>query len=272
MTPIPTPAYNPLTDPPPPVVVLPHAPLLRVIVQVKYPTLATIQSLEAIAPFQEAIRGEYPELRTEDLAHLQVQLVGQSSVLTSSKKVWRFHDEQHHFRVSLSTEFLTLETTHYPGRAAFFDRFNRLVKVLIRCFNPSSYDRLGLRYIDRVEEEDVHALQALIRPELLGVLTTPLADRTHLSVCESHLTPREPDAQLRLQWALLAPGQTPDPLTIEPCNQQSWLLDLDMFSTKGGAFDASRIAERLTEFGARNYAIFRWAVTEAFLERFGGNR
>ncbi|MGD8207441.1 MAG: TIGR04255 family protein, partial [Thiohalocapsa sp.] len=56
---------TPLTGPPPAEVPLSDAPLVRVIAQVRFPLVASVEKGDFIAPFQEAIRAEYPVLRPE---------------------------------------------------------------------------------------------------------------------------------------------------------------------------------------------------------------
>lgn len=51
---------NPLIDPPPPEVPLKSAPLIRVIAQVRFPPILSIEKQEFVASFQEAIRDKYP--------------------------------------------------------------------------------------------------------------------------------------------------------------------------------------------------------------------
>ena len=53
---------NPFAGPEPQEVYLPEAPLVKVLCQIRFPTIASIDKKEFIAPFQEAIRHNYPKL------------------------------------------------------------------------------------------------------------------------------------------------------------------------------------------------------------------
>ena len=57
---------TPLTGPPPPEVPLTDPPLARVIAQVRFPLIASLEKREFIRSFQEAIRSCYPVLRPEE--------------------------------------------------------------------------------------------------------------------------------------------------------------------------------------------------------------
>ena len=54
-------ADTPLEGPPPPEVPLADSPLVRVIAQVRFPLIASVEKRDFIAPFQEAIRKNCPE-------------------------------------------------------------------------------------------------------------------------------------------------------------------------------------------------------------------
>jgi uncharacterized protein (TIGR04255 family) len=63
---------DPLQGPPPPEIPLKNAPLLRVIAQVRFPTLLAVRSADRVAGFQDAVRDRYPYLEREDVAMLSV--------------------------------------------------------------------------------------------------------------------------------------------------------------------------------------------------------
>jgi uncharacterized protein (TIGR04255 family) len=61
-----------------------------------------------------------------------------------------------------------------------------------------------------------------------------------------------------------------DPAAIEPAKEKSWILDLDMFSAAPMPFDVERVVEEAQRYAERIYTVFRWAVTDDFLVRYGG--
>ena len=48
------------------------------------------------------------------------------------------------------------------------------------------------------------------------------------------------------------------------------ILDLDLFTTEQNPFSADIIGERVKAFARRQYAVFRFVVTPAFLTFYGG--
>ena len=85
-------ADTPLTGPPPPEVPLTDPPLVRVIAQVRFPLIASLEKRKFIASFQEAIREFYPVLRPEE--GRSVVLGSQGVVDTRSNTLWRFNEAE----------------------------------------------------------------------------------------------------------------------------------------------------------------------------------
>ena len=168
---------TPLKGPPPAEVPLDNAPLVRVIAQVRYPLIASVESRRFIGPFQESIRNDYPVLRPEDSR--SVVLGPKGAVTTRSDVSWRFSDAPQTWRVTLAPDFLALETWQYTSRADFFNRFRRVLTELHVHVTPRMVDRLGVRYIDRILGDNLRALPQLVRPEVAGILATPRAENAH---------------------------------------------------------------------------------------------
>lgn len=262
-------AGMPLAGPPPTEVPLAYAPLVRVVTQVRFPLIASIETREFIAPFQEAIRREYPVLRPEQSRALVIGSEG-NVVDARSSTIWRFQGVSEDWRVSLAPDFLALETTKYTSRDDFLGRFERVLAALREYVDPQVIDRLGIRYIDRVLGDNLDDLPQLVRPEVAGVMATPLATHVDRSVSETVLDLPESGARLLARWGLLPPRTTVDPAAVDAVDQRSWLLDLDAFLVKTSAFDVGAVLAQTRGLAERAYAFFRWVVTDEFLRRYGG--
>ncbi|MCG5053851.1 MAG: TIGR04255 family protein [Myxococcales bacterium] len=259
-------AMDPLVAPPPAEVPLKHAPLVRVIAQLRFPEVLSVEQRDFVAPFQEAIRSKYPVLRQE-----QTQgIVLGAAVLAPAKPqvAWRFSDTDGHWRVSLTTEFLALETTKYVSRSDFLARLGAVVTALDEHIEPAQVDRLGVRYIDRITGIAVDDIATLVRAEVRGITGTVAA--THAAHALSESLFQVDDARLLARWGVLPPGKTVDPVAIEPASEKSWILDLDMFSATAMPFVVDQVVERAQRYAERIYTVFRWAVTDEFLVQFGG--
>ena len=262
------PATNPLEAPPPSEVPLPHAPLIRVIAQVAFPLIASIQREDFVGPFQEAIRREYAYLTREQIAGL---VVGPGGITPAQPETtWRFADGKANWqwRVSLAPTFLALETRSYTSRDDFMARLQRVIEALGAHVNPQVVERVGLRYVDRIADTGTDQIKTLVRPEILGLAGTEMSRGVVQSIHESLLVTSQ--GHLAVRGGLLPPNTTTDPSAIDPLPQPSWILDLDMFDPNGRPFDAQALVGDARRFAERIYTFFRWAVTDEFLRKYGG--
>jgi uncharacterized protein (TIGR04255 family) len=260
---------NPLIATPPKEIPLRNAPLVRVITQVRFPLIASIEKREFIAPIQESLRPAYPVLRQE---MTQGFVLGpQGAAPAQSAVVWRFHDVDGHWHVSLAPDFIALETTAYSNRNDFLERLQITLNALSQHVGPKIVDRLGVRYIDRVIGEDVNGIAQLVRAEMIGVLATPMAAYAQQALSESLFAVPDTKAHLRARWGQVPAYGTVDPAAIEPVETSSWILDLDMFSVESRPFDTESLAIEVRTYAERIYTFFRWAVTDEFLRRYGGD-
>ena len=259
---------DPFTAPLPEEVPLPQAPLVRVIAQVRFPSVLSIEKREFVAPFQEALRARYPVLRAEQTRG--VLLGPQGSVPTPPAVIWRFTGLDDGWRVSLAADFVAVETTAYESRGDLLDRLEQVIRALEDHIGPKVVDRLGVRYIDRIKGEAVSEVGRLVRPEVLGVAGTTAAKHTSHALSEGLFNLPGQQAQLRARWGLLPSHGTVDPAAMEPIDERSWILDLDMFSTEASPFEQSAILSNARAYAERSYCFFRWVVTEEFLRLYGG--
>ncbi len=258
--------FDPLVAPLPAEVPLKDAPLVRVIAQLRFPEILSIEQRDFVAPFQEAIRATYPVLRQEQT---QGVLLGPAGLAPAKPQIaWRFGDTDGHWRVSLTPEFLALETTKYVSRTDFFGRLKAVATALDEYIDPAQVDRLGVRYIDRITGAAVDDIAKLVRAEVRGITGTIAAAHAAHALSESMF--EVDDARVLARWGVLPPDKTLDLAAIEPATERSWLLDLDMFSAAPMPFVVDQVVERAQRYAERIYTVFRWAVTDEFLVRYGG--
>lgn len=259
---------NPLKGAPPPEVPLTEPPLVRVIAQVRFPLIASVEKQEFIAGFQEAIRGDYPVLRPQQS---RVLSFGNEGVRDARKlSSWRFQDVEERWRLTLAPDFLALETTDYRSRNDFLERWEKALVALEDQVKPGVLDRVGVRYIDRFVVEDHSEISTLMRSEVAGLVGTDLAEAVVHAISENLFELPEEGGRLLARWGLVPPGHTVDPATIEAIQEASWLLDLDAFRMETQAMDVGAVVGQCRAFAERIYSLFRWAVSDAFLTRYGG--
>lgn len=260
--------FNPLTAPPPEEVPLKDAPLIRVIAQVRFPPILSIEKKDFVGSFQEAIREKYPILQPEQT---QTFVFGpQGAVQPTLQLTWRFIDIADSWRVSLAPDFIALETTAYLSRHDFLGRLENVLIALEESFDPQITERFGLRYVDRLVGQDLQDISSLVKPEISGIMAAEFREDMHQAINESLFIIPGGEEKILARWGLVPAGETFDPHTIEPITEPSWILDLDMSLSKNREFSIEALMSEGQRFAERIYTFFRWAVEDDFLRHFGG--
>jgi len=242
-----------------------RAPLVRVIAQVRFPEQLEVDRREVIEPIQGAIRERYPVLRQESIHVAR----GEGPQSVHSSTAWRFFDRTNTWRATLTTGFLALETWRYTSRADLVQRLVELSEAVATHIGPSRVDRLGVRYIDRIVNPELANVGRLLHSDVLGVaanIPTPTLVHTMNEALLQDLP-----ALLLARWGYLPPNATYDPAALESIESSSWVLDIDVHRTNGPAFSPDWIRDEASALAARAYRFFRWAVTDEFLECYGGD-
>lgn len=251
---------------------LPEAPLVRVLAQVRFPTIASIERADAVGPFQEKIRAQYPFLRQDRVQNITLAPL-LAPAMEPPTSIWRFTKENalasEDWTIALTKDFVALEAKRYTSRDDFMSRLKDVLAAIKDTFQPPAVDRIGVRYIDRIQGQDVVDIQRLVQGHALGVIGTPVG--SHIKQHAVTDTVFSVDGgEIRARWGRLPPHSTIDPVAIEPIGVESWILDLDASTSEKVDFDPDVIVKRARYFAERIYAFFRWSVTDQFLLRFGG--
>lgn len=262
---------NPLIDPPPADVPLANAPLVVVITQVKFSEVLSVESVDVVSKFQDAIKDTYGQLERVAVNPIQILFQGKTQQQQIQPVThWRFSDsaEDWTYRCTLTTQFITLECQHYKSRDEFFDRLTHLLQAVAQFIKPHTVQRIGVRYVNRITGQELTDAHLLVIPEIAGVVATPMASLTTQSASEMVFA-LPGTTKLVARLGLLPPLTVID-AGIPPIEERCFMLDLDVFDEAPIKFDASAVAIRAKEFAQRSYTFFRWAVTEEFLRRYGG--
>lgn len=249
-------------------------PLALALCQVRFATKFGLNDL-GVAPFQEAIEDEYPNPeRQQELAAIQVgspgALLGMQAQAPSL--LWKFIDETGDWTVTLTQDFVTLETRAYADFDDFLGRLRRVLLALIGTVKPGVGRRIGLRYINEIRSAE-RAWLGIIRADLLGVLAiNPFQSSCDQAIQVLSLRARE--ARINLQHGLFPTGTTvvPKPGT-QAGTDPFYLLDVDMYQEfappKSLKMDASKISEYVAGYHATVSELFRWAMTDEYRASLG---
>lgn len=251
-------------------------PLADVLSQVRFPPITSLARQDFLSGFQEAIRATYPVLRQEHSLGVLVTPEGISAVPQNLGSVlWRFSDVNSTWNVTVATNFIALETKRYESRTDFFDRLTTVLSAFEEHVRPGHFDRLGVRYINRLEGPDwLGDLGALIRPEVLGLLGGPPPRQDEaLLLGQTAVQYRLGEGVMLVRTARLPSGAGYDP-SVAPAAADSWILDLDMSveANPPRPFSARALTDLGRSFSSSIYRYFRWSVLPELLQRSGAEQ
>jgi uncharacterized protein (TIGR04255 family) len=241
-----------------------------VLAQLRFPAQPQFDHRATVAAFFERVAHVYPVVREERVLGITFQPVplGEPSKAVEPKAwtLWRLSDVSNAWRLSLSRDFLTLDTSAYVSHGDFVERWGMILEAFHAALKIPVVDRFGLRYVDRLRQPALSHLKTLIRSEMLGVLGVFAGDKLLQSYSESIFD--LPAGRLVARWGQLPANVTYDPGTISQVAESSWVLDLDMFREATRSFEPREITEEANTYAQSIYAFFRWAVRPEFLLYF----
>lgn len=263
-SPLPTPfGSEPLDEIP-----LAGAPLVRVLTQLRFEGLAAFARSEPLALFVESLLPKYPLLKE---AHETEIVVGPEVVTQqpTTAKIWQLRNDEATWVITVSNGSLSLETSSYDSRSSFVKHFKEIIDTFSETVGKPKPTRLGIRYTNQVAVDALGSvsMDQLVRGDALGGLAIPLSSgavRRH-SLSDSLFG--LDDDLLQVRWGLLPAGALFDP-GLRAMAGESWTLDLDSFTSSRIEADALAISKRVETLAERAYRMFRWLVTDHFLERF----
>ncbi len=244
---------------------LSKAPLASVIAQIRFPPILSLRKEDSVADFQEALRDDYPYLQRNEIRN------GDSDITETI--IWRLSDrkEPAFWRLSLGIDFIALETSNYQSRQDFLSRFCTALESVETCFRPIEAQRVGLRYIDRLQSND--GIGELIQGDILGILRPKEGPLEELRKATIHSTTQvqlqTAEGLIQGRWGNLPPHTTYDPDLLQPVEEPSWVLDLDMFSQEAFPFRSKELVNKTEAFAKRIHSVFRLLITENFLTFYG---
>lgn len=266
---------NPFLDPAPSEVHLKDSPLIRVIAQVQFPTQLGLVERSTVSGIQKVLAGRFPVLEEQTLKNFIFELSlgeqeGKFTPQNLPQPQWRFQDPHRSTVLVINSTSITLETTRYESRRAFFDTFRACLEAIHGQARFSLANRLGVRYVDQVAGARVKDMVAMINPTLHGISNSPFPVEAQADMHDFLVATPNENASLHVRHGFLPPHGTIDPGVLSPQPSASWVLDLDMFRQGEIAFDPVALSVDALNFSQRIYAVFRWIVNSDFLKQFGG--
>lgn len=244
---------------------LPRSPLELVVCQIRFDHRAQVEdSTVALAVHEQlgGTDGPYPLL--EPIQGQQLVVSGGLGVEPQteqhSSRGWRIASESGEWVITLMSDHVGLETTKFTTwEDDFLPRLREMVEATAHHLQPVIEQRLGLRFVDRIEElglDSIVAWSDYIAPEFLGPIVHPELGPA-VSGLGQQLVLRV-DEQLR---AAIRSG----PISDRDDGRVDYLLDYDIFRQGGRPFSANEVIATAAKLNSCAHQLFQVSITEKLL-------
>ena len=249
---------------------LERTPLVAVIVQVRFPmAVSRIQGALKNGDLQSELSEDFPFANQQDSFNFLIQ-PGQPPVPQQGPPTWVLQDESGAWTCNVAADSISLTSAQYESRADVVMRSQRLFSSVERVARPPKANRVGVRYLNRVEEPASDNWLQTLAVGARGILSELQAeDRLNVETSFSQVLYHWSGtaSQLQGRWGVLPPYAAID-AAMPPVSKESWVLDIDSFSTEERGFRSLEISNVVGELASRAYTFFRWVVTPEGLTRF----
>ena len=237
-------------------------PLDEVICQLRFPTILQVAT-ENPAQFQNAIRHKYPLYNREGplSAGLPKEI---ADILAAVPVPMGLQQSEHRFLtedesriITLTQDFIAIAEKEYSSWESCRTEVGNAESAFREIYQPSFYSRIGLRYRDVVDRNELGLEDCpwseLLNPHIAGVLgADDLKDEPQDIRTQSLIRlPEVPGGFVRLSHGL---SQRPEERT------QVYLIDADFYTEERSELDDA--FAKLDSFNEIAGRLFRWAVTD----------
>lgn len=251
---------------------LERSPIALAVVQLRFPTVLSIQSDEKlIATYQDKIRRRYPSFFPGQQFDFVFGPEGIAQPPTAAR-TWQFKDTEQNWTITVTSNSVALETRRYTSVSEFADRMAEVTSAAKEAFEVDVQERVGLRYVNEIRHPEIKKpsdWRRFMNPTLLG----PLSDDAISSNLESTMQ------ELRLSisnGSLIvrhgaAQGTTVAPeLGMAAPTGEFYLLDLDAYDEQGKQLDVDDLVRLVRGYNRTIYSLLRWGMNNQLFEYLRG--
>lgn len=249
---------------------LAKAPLEAAVIEVRFTgAVAEISPTDAAAVRDTLAKGtdqDFPTIQPARQQQVQIDIGGQGAPRISERsKGWQIVSANGSSQITLMPDVVIMQISEYQRWSTSMKApLGILLESLSQLVEPSLVHRIGLRYIDRFQDDacdSVSSWQGKIDDALLGpVLNKVFGDMV-----------RGAQQQIEIKLddhhgALLRHG----PVYDEASKSVRYLLDTDVFKHSTFEFDVERVLHAAERLNRTALALFQAAVTDDYLHHLRG--
>ncbi len=249
---------------------LSKSPISYVLAQVQFPIIQSIADF--IPRLQNSIREFFPHF--QPITHHQIILLGDGQQSIVLLKQWHFMDKEKKTGILIDQQNLTIHTSHYEQFQPLLTRFETVLNHCCEILELTIFTRLGLRYINFIENGVQNVSQKLQGFQLEGaefkdnqlikkVETIQHCKKGIMRIQATHLADKQAIEGAKNIFVPLDLGNLASLLSYENYRepkQAYLLLDFDHYNTEQGDFDIAEILNYFNFSQELIYQGFRQAV------------
>jgi uncharacterized protein (TIGR04255 family) len=239
-------------------------PLVEVICQLRFPTILEITAVEP-ALFQKQIREAYPlyEFDQPKVPEQVAQVIGPLPLPVPGTH--KFSTENGAKSISISADFVAFTDKDYDDWENFSREVERARRALEDTYKPAFYARIGLRYRDVIEREQLgvgsEPWNELLQPALIGLLGAQDGIGDSVSEIRTQASfdlKTESKAKATVRHGLIRRS---------PEAGLSYLIDMDIYTEE--RTESKDVNKILVEFNKMAGNFFRWSITPRLRDALG---
>ena len=222
------------------------------IAQVRFAPVYAVEQIVAVAEFQKRLGEHY-------VAQDAPRAVGAGVVGAAGESTWLFRDGERGWTISLTPSSLGLEAITYVDFDDFAAELSKVLRTLEAVFEPRIEVRLGVRYINRIEDDRLQkrGIDFFVNEQLASPVGADLGTDLQHSLCELRF--RERGGWMAIRHGLV--------------ESSTYLLDFDHFTEGERDFVPKTIVTRVKRFHSLIERLFVWSLSERYLKELkGGDR
>lgn len=267
--------------PDPPDYTLDRAPLAQALAQVRYPLVASLETMAGIAPLQERLRDHLPymeQLRTQEISFLGGP--GGPQAGSSESTSWNLtNDAGYALAVSAGVASLSVGSA-YTSVADFGELFRGVLVALASAGIPRC-DRLAVKYLSIAPDlvGQPRSWRKWFRSDLTGWSGTEvLNDDAAVSAISQVQVSAPPtgdlagppaEVQAVIRNGFIPPGTLVPAMPPLQVEEPSYLIDLDLSTLGNQPFDPDSLVKQFFLFHSEIDKFFYWTLTTEGGEHFG---
>lgn len=259
-----------------------RAPLVQALAQVRYPLVASLETMAGIAPLQESLRDHFPYMQQEQVQEFSLTTgPAGPAAATASSVTWKMSDDFGRMLVIGSGTSTLSVNDQYTNVDDFLSSFRQLVVGLSEVVRVPRCDRIGIRFLSFAESlpGDARSWNRWFRDDITGwpgseavgegCLSSTMTQTQLTHPPTGDLSGPPADIQATVRHGAVPEGTTVPGIPPFEITTDGFLVDLDLYVVGAQTFDVDRLTSQFEILHGQIDRFFYWILTESGRAHFG---